>query len=157
MQFLTIIAAIVSVTSAVSLQGRQGPPDCAQGCIANADLHGCPQDANLNACLCKNNDFVAEEAQCFQTSCTDPAQLQAALSFSDQLCRFAGVTITSLPTITSNSGSAASSATSTATSPSSTAPPPAQSSTSTGNTAASHFVSGKSVAVMAAVAAIFAL
>ncbi|KIJ28280.1 hypothetical protein M422DRAFT_71434 [Sphaerobolus stellatus SS14] len=161
MRFITIaVAALFASVASASILARQGPPACTSACLTNTPTGTCGTD---NACLCRDNAFIAAQAACFAKDCSG-TDLDNANAFARQLCEFEGVTLTAVPTVTSSSGGSASTSSvssiatstkSTSVAPSSTAPSSTNSAattTQTGN-AASTLVSGKGMAMIAAVVA----
>ncbi|KAF8961424.1 hypothetical protein BDZ97DRAFT_1829218 [Flammula alnicola] len=79
----TLFGAAASA-SASTLFGRQSTlPTCAVACTTSADLGGCV--ATDTHCLCTNPAFVSSTTTCIEAACTG-ADLQNALTFSQQLC-----------------------------------------------------------------------
>ncbi|KAI0074342.1 hypothetical protein K474DRAFT_1665531 [Panus rudis PR-1116 ss-1] len=127
--FIVALSGFVATASAATLFARQYP-DCANPCIANADIGSCSAD-DLG-CLCKNPDFISSTTSCILSSCSaDDATKAEATARS--FCETVGVTLTSTPAATSTSASqssassGSSSATSAAPSGSATSPSSASS------------------------------
>ncbi|KAF8177665.1 hypothetical protein BJ912DRAFT_674045 [Pholiota molesta] len=127
----TLFGAAASA-SASSLVARQSPyPDCANPCIASADLGSCGQTDTH--CLCTSPAFVSGTTTCIEGACTG-ADLQKAISVSQGLCAAVGVTLSSTSTGTT---AATSSPSSTPTSPAVTTTSASSTGTGSGTSAAS--------------------
>jgi CFEM-containing surface protein len=61
----------------------QNVPTCALTCISNANLGDCAQTDN--ACLCKNQQFIASTTTCIESTCTG-SDLQEAIEFVQAIC-----------------------------------------------------------------------
>jgi len=132
---LFIAAAVSTVSGSYTFSPRQNPyPECAQPCLAKADLGTCAPGEIT--CLCNESSFIIATTQCINSSCSG-SDLQKALQLAKDTCAAAGVTLTSsVPPPTSTSPGASS-----ATSPSSTSSAqPSASTSSTPNGAASNAV-----------------
>ncbi|KAJ3490626.1 hypothetical protein NLI96_g1299 [Meripilus lineatus] len=98
MRFSTVLialAGIVASTSASRLFARQYP-DCANPCIANADIGTC--DPSDLGCLCKNEQFIASTTQCIISSC-NPEDTIKAEDVAKSFCESVGVTLSGTPTL----------------------------------------------------------
>ncbi|EIW56125.1 uncharacterized protein TRAVEDRAFT_85575, partial [Trametes versicolor FP-101664 SS1] len=64
--------------------------DCAQSCIASADLGSC--SATDNSCLCQSQTYLATLSSCLAVSCTG-ADLQQAEDTLTSTCAAVGLTV----------------------------------------------------------------
>ncbi|PPQ78407.1 hypothetical protein CVT24_001398 [Panaeolus cyanescens] len=94
MQFTTVAFVLASIASAsATLVARQSPyPDCANPCLASADLGGC--QFTDTACLCKNANFIATTTACIEKACQGD-DLTKAFQVSQAACAAVGAPLTS--------------------------------------------------------------
>ncbi|KAF8646626.1 hypothetical protein AX16_007126 [Volvariella volvacea WC 439] len=128
---LALFGAAVSVSASV-LSARQ-LPDCSMPCIANAPTDPCA--TSDNACLCRNENFIEQTTVCIMQTCQGD-DLQNALAAAQEMCRLVGVTLTSTPTLPSETGSSSESASETPESSETSASETADNAQETDNSAA---------------------
>ncbi|KAF9458284.1 hypothetical protein BDZ94DRAFT_1271103 [Collybia nuda] len=98
-----ILAAVVASASATALYPRQDAPSiptCAATCLASAETGDCA--ATDNACLCKNDAFIASTTKCITDACKGD-DLTAAIAGAQAICASVGVTLAP-PTPTGGAG-----------------------------------------------------
>ncbi|KIO16738.1 hypothetical protein M407DRAFT_33598 [Tulasnella calospora MUT 4182] len=122
-------------------------------CLANANTAGCA--GSDNTCLCKSDTYLRSTTDCIQNACS-AADLATAGSLAQQLCKAAGVDISTNPAAQPTGTAAASGAASSAAATTSAAA--AASATPTSN-AATGSVVGKGMVFggFVAAAAVLAL
>jgi len=101
---LLIAGAVSTVSAFIELNPRQNPyPQCAQACLAKADLGKCL--SQQITCLCTEQSFIVSTTQCFEQNC-DSSDLQTAEKVAQESCEAAGVTLTSaIPAATTTANS----------------------------------------------------
>ncbi|KAG8996191.1 hypothetical protein FRB94_008523 [Tulasnella sp. JGI-2019a] len=101
MRFSTTFAAAAAiaaifVSAASTPSKRQGGfPNCSVNCLTNATAFGSCSPTD-DVCLCNNAGFISATHQCFTSSCSG-SDAALADTQSAQLCKAAGVTVTSAP------------------------------------------------------------
>lgn len=154
MRFSAVVAFLgaAASVSASTIVSRQ-LPDCAMTCLTSAPTGTC--SATDNACLCRNEEFIAAATTCISTTCQGD-DLTTALTVAQAMCANEGVTLGAPGATTSGAsttGAPATTSGATTSAPTNTAPSTTTSGSNPAQTTSGAMSRGlSSVAALAAIA-----
>ncbi|KAH8882595.1 hypothetical protein GQ53DRAFT_456466 [Thozetella sp. PMI_491] len=131
------VAVVVAAAAFAGVAMAQSLPDCATSCANQFFVNGGYGNCGNNVkCICSDSSFLSNIACCLAGTCS-PADQTAAVSYAQQLCNGAGVSVPSAVSCTSTSAPASQ----TSGSVSATTTPPSNGTITTGSPASASSTS----------------